>query len=433
MHVGIRVAAVTVLCSLCVGAGVDARTVRSVQSVAPIAATRAEKNSEFSLASFSDILTLAVPKRDGARQLDVEAAGVSNSDDVIIGTAFKLPATSSNAPQTRAVLESDAATVPAVPLADTPEDPTAEPRGDALPTNFPNGRAAFGSVAYFAQLAFAVLHVVALPITVPAQIFFSLSFDGVPRLIAAAVLDLVELVKEIPNPWAKPADTESGLSRQASPGATKTDVAPGNPEHAKHEAGDPTSKTEHEGLELSKTQPEVLKGDPTKAPESLKPEAVPPVTQSVPAVPAKPEPLNSEINPTAAQPEPVKPEPAKPESKPEPVKSEIKPEPVKPEPASSSVKVVRDSLKSTPGEITTTGGITKTPEGSPEGSKGAETDSKTPADTKVHDGVKQTMGSKSDKSANKPSTERSSTEKSGSPSEGSSHSPESKAHSASKD
>ncbi len=429
MYVGIRVAAVTVLCSLCVGAGVDARTVRSVQSVAPIAATRAEKNSEFSLASFSDILTLAAPKRDGARQLDVETAGVSNSDDVIIGTAFKLPATSSNAPQTRAVLKSDAATVPAVPLADTPGDPTAEPRADALPTNFPNGRAAFGSVAYFAQFAFAVLHVVALPITVPAQILFSLSFDGVPRLIAAAVLDLVEFVKQIPNPWAKPADTESGLSRQASPGATKTDVAPGNPEHAKHEAGDPTSKTEHEGLELSKTQPEVLK-DPAKAPESLKPEAVPPVTQSVPA---KPEPLNSEINPTAAQPEPVKPEPAKPESKPEPVKSEIKPEPVKPEPASSSVKVVRDSLKSTPGETTTTGGITKTPEGSPEGSKGAETDSKTPADTKVHDGVKQTVGSKSDKSANKPSTEKSSTEKSGSPSEGSSHSPESKAHSASKD
>ncbi|TDZ80886.1 hypothetical protein DE4587_00745 [Mycobacteroides salmoniphilum] len=347
------------------------------------------------------------------------------------------------------------------------EEPAPAPAPEPLPTNFPGPRPAFGTPSYFAQLAFAVLHVLALPITVPVQAIIGTT-EGVPTVIAAALNDLSSLLGQVPKislPGTDPGTTPAASSKQVDQAVTKTETASEksettkrdvdaktpNTEHTEHGAkpGDTPAeapKTEHEAKPAD-TPADATKADPAKAVEpkvdpakAVEPKVEPakvvePKVDPAKVVEPKVEPakvvepkvdpakaVEPKVDPAATQ--PTKPEPAKPAA--------VKPEPAKPEPA-SPVKVVRDSLKSTPGGTTTTGGTKTT-----EGSKGAETDSKTPAAstaTKVREGSTPSVGGTSDKPAEKPSTEKSSPDKSStgksSPaSEGSSHSSEGKTHSS---
>ncbi|WP_255801293.1 hypothetical protein [Mycobacteroides abscessus] len=581
MHVGIRTVAVAAVCGLCVGAGVDARAVRQNLSIAGAPTTRSVSSQAVSLASFSDLLAAAAPQNDAAAQMNSVSGGAVSSTD-LIGTVAKL-LTTPNITQSAVTPGINTAAVDTVdppssepadpptgqptdpPAADEPAPPTnfpgerpafgtpsyfaqlafavfhvvalpitvpvqfflgsaegvptviaaaindlsgllgqipglspqrptepqpqqiaqsssplqklaaaetgpttdPEPPAEPLPTNFPGPRPAFGTPSYFAQLAFAVLHVLALPITVPVQAIIGKT-EGVPSVIVAALNDLSSLLGQVPKPSAPVTDTKTtpqdSTSQQADKAAPTLDSASEKPEAATSGADAKTSKierNEHEGKtadkaaeapkaehetkpgaaseETPKTDPakEVVesKVDPAKVVESKTDptKAVEPKADPTKVVESKVDPakvVESKTDPTKA----VEPkadaaaEPAKPESsKPVTAKPETKAQPAKPESA-GPIKVTRDSLKSTPGETGTTGGTKTT-----EGSKGSVTDSKTPAastDTKVHDGLKPAVGAKPDKPADKPSTEKSSSEKSGSSSEGNSHSSESKSHSS---
>ncbi|SHO85165.1 Uncharacterised protein [Mycobacteroides abscessus subsp. abscessus] len=581
MHVGIRTVAVAAVCGLCVGAGVDARAVRQNLSIAGAPTTRSVSSQAVSLASFSDLLAAAAPQNDAAAQMNSVSGGAVSSTD-LIGTVAKL-LTTPNITQSAVTPGINTAAVDTVdppssepadpptgqptdpPAADEPAPPTnfpgerpafgtpsyfaqlafavfhvvalpitvpvqfflgsaegvptviaaaindlsgllgqipglspqrptepqpqqiaqsssplqklaaaetgpttdPEPPAEPLPTNFPGPRPAFGTPSYFAQLAFAVLHVLALPITVPVQAIIGKT-EGVPSVIVAALNDLSSLLGQVPKPSAPVTDTKTtpqdSTSQQADKAAPTLDSASEKPEAATSGADAKTSKierNEHEGKtadkaaeapkaehetkpgaaseETPKTDPakEVVeskvdpakvvesKTDPTKAvePKADPTKVVEPKVDPAKAVEPKTDPAKA-VEPKAdAAAEPAKPE----SSKPVTAKPETKAQPAKPESA-GPVKVTRDSLKSTPGETGTTGGTKTT-----EGSKGSVTDSKTPAastDTKVHDGLKPAVGAKPDKPADKPSTEKSSSEKSGSSSEGSSHSSESKSHSS---
>lgn len=583
MHVGIRTVAVAAVCGLCVGAGVDARAVRQNLSIAGAPTTRSVSSQAVSLASFSDLLAAAAPQNDAAAQMNSVSGGAVSSTD-LIGTVAKL-LTTPNITQSAVTPGINTAAVDTVdppssepadpptgqptdpPAADEPAPPTnfpgerpafgtpsyfaqlafavfhvvalpitvpvqfflgsaegvptviaaaindlsgllgqipglspqrptepqpqqiaqsssplqklaaaetgpttdPEPPAEPLPTNFPGPRPAFGTPSYFAQLAFAVLHVLALPITVPVQAIIGKT-EGVPSVIVAALNDLSSLLGQVPKPSVPATDTkttpEDSTSQQADKAAPTLDSASEKPEAATSGADAKTSKierNEHEGKTADKasdktsdkeagtpkTEHEAKPGevpadatkvvepktdatkvvepkvDPTKVVEPKVDPAKPaePKAESAAAEPAKPE----SAKPVTAKPE-TKPETAKPATaKPETAKPETKPQPAKPESA-GPVKVTRDSLKSTPGETGTTGGTKKT-----EGSKGAETDSKTSAtspDTKVHEGLKSSVGGKTDKPADKPSAEKSSAEKGASSSEGSSHSSEGKSHSS---
>ncbi|SKX67950.1 Uncharacterised protein [Mycobacteroides abscessus subsp. bolletii] len=581
MHVGIRTVAVAAVCGLCVGAGVDARAVRQNLSIAGAPTTRSVSSQAVSLASFSDLLAAAAPQNDAAAQMNSVSGGAVSSTD-LIGTVAKL-LTTPNITQSAVTPGINTAAVDTVdppssepadpptgqptdpPAADEPAPPTnfpgerpafgtpsyfaqlafavfhvvalpitvpvqfflgsaegvptviaaaindlsgllgqipglspqrptepqpqqiaqsssplqklaaaetgpttdPEPPAEPLPTNFPGPRPAFGTPSYFAQLAFAVLHVLALPITVPVQAIIGKT-EGVPSVIVAALNDLSSLLGQVPKPSAPVTDTKTtpqdSTSQQADKAAPTLDSASEKPEAATSGADAKTSKierNEHEGKtadkaaeapkaeyetkpgaaseETPKTDPakEVVeskvdpakvvesKTDPTKAvePKADPTKVVEPKVDPAKAVEPKTDPAKA-VEPKAdAAAEPAKPE----SSKPVTAKPETKAQPAKPESA-GPIKVTRDSLKSTPGETGTTGGTKTT-----EGSKGSVTDSKTPAastDTKVHDGLKPAVGAKPDKPADKPSTEKSSSEKSGSSSEGNSHSSESKSHSS---
>lgn len=581
MHVGIRTVAVAAVCGLCVGAGVDARAVRQNLSIAGAPTTRSVSSQAVSLASFSDLLAAAAPQNDAAAQMNSVSGGAVSSTD-LIGTVAKL-LTTPNITQSAVTPGINTAAVDTVdppssepadpptgqptdpPAADEPAPPTnfpgerpafgtpsyfaqlafavfhvvalpitvpvqfflgsaegvptviaaaindlsgllgqipglspqrptepqpqqiaqsssplqklaaaetgpttdPEPPAEPLPTNFPGPRPAFGTPSYFAQLAFAVLHVLALPITVPVQAIIGKA-EGVPSVIVAALNDLSSLLGQVPKPSAPVTDTKTtpqeSTSQQADKAAPTLDSASEKPEAATSGADAKTSKierNEHEGKtadkaaeapkaehetkpgaaseETPKTDPakEVVeskvdpakvvesKADPTKAvePKADPTKVVEPKVDPAKAVEPKTDPAKA-VEPKAdAAAEPAKPE----SSKPVTAKPETKAQPAKPESA-GPIKVTRDSLKSTPGETGTTGGTKTT-----EGSKGSVTDSKTPAastDTKVHDGLKPAVGAKPDKPADKPSTEKSSSEKSGSSSEGNSHSSESKSHSS---
>ncbi|SKG67737.1 Uncharacterised protein [Mycobacteroides abscessus subsp. massiliense] len=586
MHVGIRTVAVAAVCGLCVGAGVDARAVRPNLSIAGTPTTRSVSSQAVSLASFSDLLAAAAPQNDAAAQMNSVGGGAVSSTD-LIGTVAKLlaapnitqssvtpgintaavdtvdspssepvdpptgqpadpPAADEPAPPTNFPGERPAfgtpsyfaqlafavfhvvalpitvpvqfflgsaegvPTVIAAAINDlsgllgqipglSPQQPTEpqpqqtaqsssplqkqaaaetgpttdpEPPAEPLPTNFPGPRPAFGTPSYFAQLAFAVLHVLALPITVPVQAIIGKT-EGVPSVIVAALNDLSSLLGQVPKLSAPVTDTKTtpqdSTSLKADKAAPTLDSASEKPETATSGADAKTSKierNEHEGKTADKaaeapkaeheTKPgaasegtpktdsakEVVesKADPTKVVESkadptkaVEPKADPtkvvePKVDPAKVVEPKTDPAKA-VEPKAdTVAEPAKPESSKAEvAKPVTAKPETKVQPAKPESA-GPVKVTRDSLKSTPGETGTTGGTKTT-----EGSKGSVTDSKTPAastDTKVHDGLKPAVGAKPDKPADKPSTEKSSSEKSGSSSEGSSHSSESKSHSS---
>lgn len=581
MHVGIRTVAVAAVCGLCVGAGVDARAVRQNLSIAGAPTTRSVSSQAVSLASFSDLLAAAAPQNDAAAQMNSVSGGAVSSTD-LIGTVAKL-LTTPNITQSAVTPGINTAAVDTVdppssepadpptgqptdpPAADEPAPPTnfpgerpafgtpsyfaqlafavfhvvalpitvpvqfflgsaegvptviaaaindlsgllgqipglspqrptepqpqqiaqsssplqklaaaetgpttdPEPPAEPLPTNFPGPRPAFGTPSYFAQLAFAVLHVLALPITVPVQAIIGKT-EGVPSVIVAALNDLSSLLGQVPKPSAPVTDTKTtpqdSTSQQADKAAPTLDSASEKPEAATSGADAKTSKierNEHEGKtadkaaeapkaehetkpgaaseETPKTDPakEVVeskvdpakvvesKADPTKAvePKADPTKVVEPKVDPAKAVEPKTDPAKA-VEPKAdAAAEPAKPE----SSKPVTAKPETKAQPAKPESA-GPIKVTRDSLKSTPGETGTTGGTKTT-----EGAKGSVTDSKTPAastDTKVHDGLKPAVGAKPDKPADKPSTEKSSPEKSGSSSEGNSHSSESKSHSS---
>ncbi|MDO3335588.1 hypothetical protein [Mycobacteroides abscessus] len=571
MHVGIRTVAVAAVCGLCVGAGVDARAVRQNLSIAGAPTTRSVSSQAVSLASFSDLLAAAAPQNDAAAQMNSVSGGAVSSTD-LIGTVAKL-LTTPNITQSAVTPGINTAAVDTVdppssepadpptgqptdpPAADEPAPPTnfpgerpafgtpsyfaqlafavfhvvalpitvpvqfflgsaegvptviaaaindlsgllgqipglspqrptepqpqqiaqsssplqklaaaetgpttdPEPPAEPLPTNFPGPRPAFGTPSYFAQLAFAVLHVLALPITVPVQAIIGKT-EGVPSVIVAALNDLSSLLGQVPKPSAPVTDTKTtpqdSTSQQADKAAPTLDSASEKPEAATSGADAKTSKierNEHEGKtadkaaeapkaehetkpgaaseETPKTDPakEVVesKVDPAKVVESKTDptKVVEPKVDPAKAVEPKTDPAKA-VEPKAdAAAEPAKPE----SSKPVTAKPETKAQPAKPESA-GPIKVTRDSLKSTPGETGTTGGTKTT-----EGSKGSVTDSKTPAastDTKVHDGLKPAVGAKPDKPADKPSTEKSSSEKSGSSSEGNSHSSESKSHSS---
>lgn len=586
MHVGIRTVAVAAVCGLCVGAGVDARAVRQNLSIAGAPTTRSVSSQAVSLASFSDLLAAAAPQNDAAAQMNSVSGGAVSSTD-LIGTVAKLLATP-NITQSAVTPGINTAAVDTVdppssepadpptgqptdpPAADEPAPPTnfpgerpafgtpsyfaqlafavfhvvalpitvpvqfflgsaegvptviaaaindlsgllgqipglspqrptepqpqqiaqsssplqklaaaetgpttdPEPPAEPLPTNFPGPRPAFGTPSYFAQLAFAVLHVLALPITVPVQAIIGKT-EGVPSVIVAALNDLSSLLGQVPKPSAPVTDTKTtpqeSTSQQADKAAPTLDSASEKPEAATSGADAKTSKierNEHEGKtadkaaeapkaehetkpgaaseETPKTDPakEVVeskvdpakvvesKADPTKAvePKADPTKVVEPKVDPAKAVEPKTDPAKA-VEPKAdAAAEPAKPESSKAEvAKPVTAKPETKAQPAKPESA-GPIKVTRDSLKSTPGETGTTGGTKTT-----EGSKGSVTDSKTPAastDTKVHDGLKPAVGAKPDKPADKPSTEKSSSEKSGSSSEGNSHSSEGKSHSS---
>ncbi|AMU20146.1 hypothetical protein [Mycobacteroides abscessus] len=586
MHVGIRTVAVAAVCGLCVGAGVDARAVRQNLSIAGAPTTRSVSSQAVSLASFSDLLAAAAPQNDAAAQMNSVSGGAVSSTD-LIGTVAKL-LTTPNITQSAVTPGINTAAVDTVdppssepadpptgqptdpPAADEPAPPTnfpgerpafgtpsyfaqlafavfhvvalpitvpvqfflgsaegvptviaaaindlsgllgqipglspqrptepqpqqiaqsssplqklaaaetgpttdPEPPAEPLPTNFPGPRPAFGTPSYFAQLAFAVLHVLALPITVPVQAIIGKT-EGVPSVIVAALNDLSSLLGQVPKPSAPVTDTKTtpqdSTSQQADKAAPTLDSASEKPEAATSGADAKTSKierNEHEGKtadkaaeapkaehetkpgaaseETPKTDPakEVVeskvdpakvvesKTDPTKAvePKADPTKVVEPKVDPAKAVEPKTDPAKA-VEPKAdAAAEPAKPESSKAEvAKPVTAKPETKAQPAKPESA-GPIKVTRDSLKSTPGETGTTGGTKTT-----EGSKGSVTDSKTPAastDTKVHDGLKPAVGAKPDKPADKPSTEKSSSEKSGSSSEGNSHSSESKSHSS---
>ncbi|WP_195166999.1 hypothetical protein [Mycobacteroides abscessus] len=586
MHVGIRTVAVAAVCGLCVGAGVDARAVRQNLSIAGAPTTRSVSSQAVSLASFSDLLAAAAPQNDAAAQMNSVSGGAVSSTD-LIGTVAKLlttpnitesavtpgintaavdtvdpPSSEPADPPTGQPTDPPAADEPAPPtnfpgerpafgtpsyfaqlafavfhvvalpitvpvqfflgsaegvptviaaaindlsgllgqipglspqrptepqpqqiaqsssplqkLAAAETGPTTdpEPPAEPLPTNFPGPRPAFGTPSYFAQLAFAVLHVLALPITVPVQAIIGKT-EGVPSVIVAALNDLSSLLGQVPKPSAPVTDTKTtpqeSTSQQADKAAPTLDSASEKPEAATSGADAKTSKierNEHEGKtadkaaeapkaehetkpgaaseETPKTDPakEVVeskvdpakvvesKADPTKAvePKADPTKVVEPKVDPAKAVEPKTDPAKA-VEPKAdAAAEPAKPESSKAEvAKPVTAKPETKAQPAKPESA-GPIKVTRDSLKSTPGETGTTGGTKTT-----EGSKGSVTDSKTPAastDTKVHDGLKPAVGAKPDKPADKPSTEKSSSEKSGSSSEGNSHSSESKSHSS---
>lgn len=581
MHVGIRTVAVAAVCGLCVGAGVDARAVRQNLSIAGAPTTRSVSSQAVSLASFSDLLAAAAPQNDAAAQMNSVSGGAVSSTD-LIGTVAKL-LTTPNITQSAVTPGINTAAVDTVdppssepadpptgqptdpPAADEPAPPTnfpgerpafgtpsyfaqlafavfhvvalpitvpvqfflgsaegvptviaaaindlsgllgqipglspqrptepqpqqiaqsssplqklaaaetgpttdPEPPAEPLPTNFPGPRPAFGTPSYFAQLAFAVLHVLALPITVPVQAIIGKT-EGVPSVIMAALNDLSSLLGQVPKPSAPVTDTKTtpqdSTSQQADKAAPTLDSASEKPEAATSGADAKTSKierNEHEGKtadkaaeapkaehetkpgaasdETPKTDPakEVVesKVDPAKVVESKtdSTKAVEPKADPTKVVEPKVDPAKA-VEPKTDPAKAVEPkadaaaEPAKPESsKPVTAKPETKAQPAKPESA-GPIKVTRDSLKSTPGETGTTGGTKTT-----EGSKGSVTDSKTPAastDTKVHDGLKPAVGAKPDKPADKPSTEKSSSEKSGSSSEGNSHSSESKSHSS---
>lgn len=586
MHVGIRTVAVAAVCGLCVGAGVDARAVRQNLSIAGAPTTRSVSSQAVSLASFSDLLAAAAPQNDAAAQMNSVSGGAVSSTD-LIGTVAKLLATP-NITQSAVTPGINTAAVDTVdppssepadpptgqptdpPAADEPAPPTnfpgerpafgtpsyfaqlafavfhvvalpitvpvqfflgsaegvptviaaaindlsgllgqipglspqrptepqpqqiaqsssplqklaaaetgpttdPEPPAEPLPTNFPGPRPAFGTPSYFAQLAFAVLHVLALPITVPVQAIIGKT-EGVPSVIVAALNDLSSLLGQVPKPSAPVTDTKTtpqeSTSQQADKAAPTLDSASEKPEAATSGADAKTSKierNEHEGKtadkaaeapkaehetkpgaaseETPKTDPakEVVeskvdpakvvesKADPTKAvePKADPTKVVEPKVDPAKAVEPKTDPAKA-VGPKAdAAAEPAKPESSKAEvAKPVTAKPETKAQPAKPESA-GPIKVTRDSLKSTPGETGTTGGTKTT-----EGSKGSVTDSKTPAastDTKVHDGLKPAVGAKPDKPADKPSTEKSSSEKSASSSEGNSHSSEGKSHSS---
>ncbi|SHQ78651.1 Uncharacterised protein [Mycobacteroides abscessus subsp. bolletii] len=581
MHVGIRTVAVAAVCGLCVGAGVDARAVRQNLSIAGAPTTRSVSSQAVSLASFSDLLAAAAPQNDAAAQMNSVSGGAVSSTD-LIGTVAKLLATP-NITQSAVTPGINTAAVDTVdppssepadpptgqptdpPAADEPAPPTnfpgerpafgtpsyfaqlafavfhvvalpitvpvqfflgsaegvptviaaaindlsgllgqipglspqrptepqpqqiaqsssplqklaaaetgpttdPEPPAEPLPTNFPGPRPAFGTPSYFAQLAFAVLHVLALPITVPVQAIIGKT-EGVPSVIVAALNDLSSLLGQVPKPSAPVTDTKTtpqeSTSQQADKAAPTLDSASEKPEAATSGADAKTSKierNEHEGKtadkaaeapkaehetkpgaaseETPKTDPakEVVesKVDPAKVVESKtdSTKAVEPKADPTKVVEPKVDPAKA-VEPKTDPAKAVEPkadaaaEPAKPESsKPVTAKPETKAQPAKPESA-GPIKVTRDSLKSTPGETRTTGGTKTT-----EGAKGSVTDSKTPAastDTKVHDGLKPAVGAKPDKPADKPSTEKSSSEKSGSSSEGNSHSSESKSHSS---
>ncbi|MFD6197361.1 hypothetical protein ACFWE3_11725 [Mycobacteriaceae bacterium NPDC060252] len=597
MYVGIRTAAVAAVCSLCVGTGVDARLVRSTPSVISTATTRSVSNRPVSLTSFSDLLAVAAPQNGAGAQSNPVTTGVASSSD-LIGTVAKLLTASQAAATGSAPGITAAALDPVVPPVEQPVDPPVEqptdppaadvpapptnfpgthwpafgtpsyfaqlafavfhvvalpitvpvqfflgsaegvptviaaalndlsgllgqvpgfspqqpaaqaqqkvaeassplpttaaadaeapaaeepappPAPEPLPTNFPGPRPAFGTPSYFAQLAFAVLHVLALPITVPVQAIIGTT-EGVPSVIAAALNDLSSLLGQVPKislPGTDPGTTPETSSKQVDQGVTKpetaseksdttkrdADVKTSNTEHTEHgakpaETAAESPKTEHEAKPAD-TPADATKADPTKADptKAVEPKVDPTkVVDPTKAVEPKVDPtkvvdptkaveptkvvepkvdptkaVEPKVDPAAAastKPEPAKPVAVKPETKPEPVKPETKPEPAKPEPA-SPVKVVRDSLKSTPGGTTTTGGTKTT-----EGSKGAETDSKTPAAstaTKVREGSTPSVGGTSDKPAEKPSAEKPSTGKSSPSSEGSSHSSEGKTHSS---
>ncbi|SKF59526.1 hypothetical protein [Mycobacteroides abscessus] len=581
MHVGIRTVAVAAVCGLCVGAGVDARAVRQNLSIAGAPTTRSVSSQAVSLASFSDLLAAAAPQNDAAAQMNSVSGGAVSSTD-LIGTVAKL-LTTPNITQSAVTPGINTAAVDTVdspssepadpptgqptdpPAADEPAPPTnfpgerpafgtpsyfaqlafavfhvvalpitvpvqfflgsaegvptviaaaindlsgllgqipglspqrptepqpqqiaqsssplqklaaaetgpttdPEPPAEPLPTNFPGPRPAFGTPSYFAQLAFAVLHVLALPITVPVQAIIGKT-EGVPSVIVAALNDLSSLLGQVPKPSAPVTDTKTtpqdSTSQQADKAAPTLDSASEKPEAATSGADAKTSKierNEHEGKtadkaaeapkaehetkpgaaseETPKTDPakEVVesKVDPAKVVESKtdSTKAVEPKADPTKVVEPKVDPAKA-VEPKTDPAKAVEPkadaaaEPAKPESsKPVTAKPETKAQPAKPESA-GPIKVTRDSLKSKPGETGTTGGTKTT-----EGSKGSVTDSKTPAastDTKVHDGLKPAVGAKPDKPADKPSTEKSSSEKSGSSSEGNSHSSESKSHSS---
>ncbi|SHU49207.1 hypothetical protein [Mycobacteroides abscessus] len=586
MHVGIRTVAVAAVCGLCVGAGVDARAVRQNLSIAGAPTTRSVSSQAVSLASFSDLLAAAAPQNDAAAQMNSVSGGAVSSTD-LIGTVAKL-LTTPNITQSAVTPGINTAAVDTVdppssepadpptgqptdpPAADEPAPPTnfpgerpafgtpsyfaqlafavfhvvalpitvpvqfflgsaegvptviaaaindlsgllgqipglspqrptepqpqqiaqsssplqklaaaetgpttdPEPPAEPLPTNFPGPRPAFGTPSYFAQLAFAVLHVLALPITVPVQAIIGKT-EGVPSVIVAALNDLSSLLGQVPKPSAPVTDTKTtpqeSTSQQADKAAPTLDSASEKPEAATSGADAKTSKierNEHEGKtadkaaeapkaehetkpgaaseETPKTDPakEVVeskvdpakvvesKADPTKAvePKADPTKVVEPKVDPAKAVEPKTDPAKA-VGPKAdAAAEPAKPESSKAEvAKPVTAKPETKAQPAKPESA-GPIKVTRDSLKSTPGETGTTGGTKTT-----EGSKGSVTDSKTPAastDTKVHDGLKPAVGAKPDKPADKPSTEKSSSEKSASSSEGNSHSSEGKSHSS---
>ncbi|SIJ92455.1 Uncharacterised protein [Mycobacteroides abscessus subsp. bolletii] len=556
MHVGIRTVAVAAVCGLCVGAGVDARAVRQNLSIAGAPTTRSVSSQAVSLASFSDLLAAAAPQNDAAAQMNSVSGGAVSSTD-LIGTVAKLLATP-NITQSAVTPGINTAAVDTVdppssepadpptgqptdpPAADEPAPPTnfpgerpafgtpsyfaqlafavfhvvalpitvpvqfflgsaegvptviaaaindlsgllgqipglspqrptepqpqqiaqsssplqklaaaetgpttdPEPPAEPLPTNFPGPRPAFGTPSYFAQLAFAVLHVLALPITVPVQAIIGKT-EGVPSVIVAALNDLSSLLGQVPKPSAPVTDTKTtpqeSTSQQADKAAPTLDSASEKPEAATSGADAKTSKierNEHEGKTADKA------AEAPKAEHETKPgaasEETPKTDPAKEVVESKVDPakvVESKADPTkAVEPkadaaaEPAKPESSKAEvAKPVTAKPETKAQPAKPESA-GPIKVTRDSLKSTPGETGTTGGTKTT-----EGSKGSVTDSKTPAastDTKVHDGLKPAVGAKPDKPADKPSTEKSSSEKSGSSSEGNSHSSESKSHSS---
>ncbi|BBB40323.1 hypothetical protein [Mycobacteroides abscessus] len=586
MHVGIRTVAVAAVCGLCVGAGVDARAVRQNLSIAGAPTTRSVSSQAVSLASFSDLLAAAAPQNDAAAQMNSVSGGAVSSTD-LIGTVAKLLATP-NITQSAVTPGINTAAVDTVdppssepadpptgqptdpPAADEPAPPTnfpgerpafgtpsyfaqlafavfhvvalpitvpvqfflgsaegvptviaaaindlsgllgqipglspqrptepqpqqiaqsssplqklaaaetgpttdPEPPAEPLPTNFPGPRPAFGTPSYFAQLAFAVLHVLALPITVPVQAIIGKT-EGVPSVIVAALNDLSSLLGQVPKPSAPVTDTKTtpqeSTSQQADKAAPTLDSASEKPEAATSGADAKTSKierNEHEGKtadkaaeapkaehetkpgaaseETPKTDPakEVVeskvdpakvvesKADPTKAvePKADPTKVVEPKVDPAKAVEPKTDPAKAVESKADAAAEPAKPESSKAEvAKPVTAKPETKAQPAKPESA-GPIKVTRDSLKSTPGETGTTGGTKTT-----EGSKGSVTDSKTPAastDTKVHDGLKPAVGAKPDKPADKPSTEKSSSEKSASSSEGNSHSSEGKSHSS---
>ncbi|QCH22568.1 hypothetical protein DSM43276_00810 [Mycobacteroides salmoniphilum] len=556
----------------------DARTVRPVPSLTATATTRSVTNRAVSLTSFSDLLAVAAPQNDAGAQSNPAATGVPSGSD-LIGTVAKLltasqAASTGSAPGITAAAVDPPVEQPVDPPVEQPTDPPAAdepapptnfpgthwpafgtpsyfaqlafavfhvvalpitvpvqfflgsaegvptviaaalndlsgllgqipgfspqqpaaaqaqqkvaeassllpkaaaeapaaeepaPEPEPLPTNFPGPRPAFGTPSYFAQLAFAVLHVLALPITVPVQAIIGTT-EGVPSVIAAALNDLSSLLGQVPKislPGTDPGTTPETSSKQVDQAVTKPETASEksettkrdvdaktpNTEHTEHVAkpGDTPAeapKTEHEAKPAD-TPVDATKADPTKAVEpKVDPTKVVDPTKAVEptkVVEPKVDPTKAvdptkvvepKADPAAAastKPEPAKPVAVKPETKPEPVKAETKPEPAKPETA-SPVKVVRDSLKSTPGETGTTGGTKTT-----EGSKGAETDSKAPAAstvTKVREGSTSSAGAATDKPAEKPSTEKSSTEKSStgkgaSSSEGNSHSSEGKTH-----
>ncbi|SLJ06896.1 Uncharacterised protein [Mycobacteroides abscessus subsp. massiliense] len=203
MHVGIRTVAVAAVCGLCVGAGVDARAVRPNLSIAGTPTTRSVSSQAVSLASFSDLLAAAAPQNDAAAQMNSVGGGAVSSTD-LIGTVAKLLA-APNITQSSVTPGINTAAVDTVdsPSSEPVDPPTGQPADPpaadepAPPTNFPGERPAFGTPSYFAQLAFAVFHVVALPITVPVQFFLG-SAEGVPTVIAAAINDLSGLLGQIP-------------------------------------------------------------------------------------------------------------------------------------------------------------------------------------------------------------------------------------------